>query len=173
MTIPRNLGDLANNVDSNGVLGVAGGGTGQSTQTFVAGPASSTDNAITRFDSTTGKLIQNSLVTVADDGAIVAPQAGSTIPFYFADQAAFPSASTYHGALAHSHADGAMFFAHGSVWVRLFDYVTPGTNGNVLTSNGTAWVSQSAGGGGAQAFVTMFTGGNTPPTQNSDGFGLI
>ena len=141
MTIPRNLGDLANNVDSNGVLGVAGGGTGQSTQTFVAGPASSTDNAITRFDSTTGKLIQNSLVTVADDGAIVAPQAGSTIPFYFANQAAFPSASTYDGALAHSHADGAMFYAHGGVWVRLLDYVTPGTNGNVLTASGGTWTS--------------------------------
>lgn len=50
----------------------------------------------------------------------------------------------------------------------------PGANGNVLTSNGTAWVSQApSGGGGAQAFVTMFTGSNTMPTQNSDGFGLI
>ena len=32
----------------------------------VVGPASSTDNAIARFDGTTGKLIQNSAVTVAD-----------------------------------------------------------------------------------------------------------
>ena len=32
----------------------------------VVGPASSTDNALVRFDSTTGKLIQNSVVTVAD-----------------------------------------------------------------------------------------------------------
>ena len=32
----------------------------------VAGPASATDNALVRFDSTTGKLIQNSVVTVAD-----------------------------------------------------------------------------------------------------------
>lgn len=36
----------------------------------VVGPASSTDNAITRFDSTTGKLIQNSTVTLSDDGII-------------------------------------------------------------------------------------------------------
>ena len=76
----------------------ASGGTGD-----VVGPASSTDNAITRFDSTTGKLVQTSLVTVADDGAITAPQVGSVIPFYYANQAAFPSAATYHGALAHSH----------------------------------------------------------------------
>jgi hypothetical protein len=32
----------------------------------VTGPASSTDNAVARFDSTTGKLIQNSAVTIAD-----------------------------------------------------------------------------------------------------------
>ena len=38
-----------------------GGGSGD-----VVGPASSTDNALVRFDSTTGKLIQNSVVTVAD-----------------------------------------------------------------------------------------------------------
>lgn len=36
----------------------------------VAGPASSTDNAIARFDGTTGKLVQNSGVTVSDTGRI-------------------------------------------------------------------------------------------------------
>lgn len=36
----------------------------------VAGPASSTDNAIARFDSTTGKLLQNSGVTVSDSGSL-------------------------------------------------------------------------------------------------------
>jgi hypothetical protein len=32
----------------------------------VVGPTSATDNAIARFDTTTGKLIQNSVVTIAD-----------------------------------------------------------------------------------------------------------
>ena len=50
-----------------------------------------------------------------------AENAGSIIPFYFANQAAFPSASTYHGAIAHSHADGAMYFAHSSAWVRMLN----------------------------------------------------
>jgi len=36
----------------------------------VAGPASSTDNAIARFDSTTGKLLQNSTGILTDAGAI-------------------------------------------------------------------------------------------------------
>jgi hypothetical protein len=42
-----------------------GGGGGD-----VTGPASSTDNALARFDSTTGKLLQNSVVTVSDTGAM-------------------------------------------------------------------------------------------------------
>jgi hypothetical protein len=119
----------------------------------VIGPASSTDNAITRFDSTTGKLIQNSLVTVADDGAITAPQVGSMIPFYYANQAAFPSASTSHGALAHSHADGAMYFAHGGAWYRLLDANTTvtvaqgGTGATTLTGivKGTGTSALTAG----------------------------
>jgi hypothetical protein len=36
----------------------------------VVGPASATDNAIARFDTTTGKLIQNSTVTIDDNGNV-------------------------------------------------------------------------------------------------------
>ena len=36
----------------------------------VSGPASSTDNAIARFDSTTGKIIQNSGITLSDANAL-------------------------------------------------------------------------------------------------------
>lgn len=42
---------------------VSGGGGGSGD---VVGPASATDNAIVRFDGTTGKLVQNSVVTIAD-----------------------------------------------------------------------------------------------------------
>lgn len=35
----------------------------------VVGPASATDNALARFDGTTGKLIQNSSATLSDSGA--------------------------------------------------------------------------------------------------------
>lgn len=38
---------------------------------FVAGPTSATDNAIARYDGTTGKLIQNSGVTIDDSGNVV------------------------------------------------------------------------------------------------------
>jgi len=113
----------------------------------VSGPASATDNAIARFNLTTGKIIQNSLVTIADDGAITAPQVGSMIPFYYATQAAFPSATTSHGALAHSHADGAMFFAHGGSWVRILDNGGPlGTpSSGTLTNCISIPVNQATG----------------------------
>ena len=42
-----------------------GGGTGD-----VVGPASSTDNAVARYDSTTGKLLQDSGVTISDVGVV-------------------------------------------------------------------------------------------------------
>lgn len=36
----------------------------------VVGPASATDNALARFDTTTGKLVQNSVVSLGDTGAM-------------------------------------------------------------------------------------------------------
>ena len=47
----------------NNSSGGAGPGTGD-----VVGPASATDNALARYDGTTGKLLQNSLVRITDDG---------------------------------------------------------------------------------------------------------
>ena len=46
----------------------------------VAGPASATDNAVARFDGTTGKLIQNSTVTIADTTGAIAGAQSLTSP---------------------------------------------------------------------------------------------
>ncbi len=51
-----------------------GGGSGD-----VVGPGSSTDNAVVRFDSTTGKLVQNSAVTIADTTGNIALPGGGTV----------------------------------------------------------------------------------------------
>lgn len=48
-----------------------------------------------------------------------------------------------------------------------------GTVGNVLTSNGTAWVSSAPGGSGAQGFVTQYQGPAAAPTMNSFSIALI
>ena len=47
----------------------------------VVGPSSATDNAIARFDTTTGKLIQNSVVTVSDTGVIAGAPSISNINY--------------------------------------------------------------------------------------------
>lgn len=68
---------VADNPGSNRVditVANSGGGTGD-----VVGPASATDNAIARFDSTTGKLIQNSAVTIADTTGVIAGTQGVTL----------------------------------------------------------------------------------------------
>jgi hypothetical protein len=66
-------------------LPIVSGGTGATTAPdaltnlgAVAGAASSTDNAIARFDGTTGKIIENSAVTIADDGATVIDVSSTT-----------------------------------------------------------------------------------------------
>lgn len=46
----------------------------------VDGPASATDNAVARFDGTTGKLIQNSVVTIADTTGDIAGASSLTSP---------------------------------------------------------------------------------------------
>lgn len=51
---------------------IAGGGD-------VTGPGSSTDNAIARFDLTTGKIIQNSVVTVADTTGTTTTSGGGNL----------------------------------------------------------------------------------------------
>jgi len=59
---------------SNGAITIStvGVGTGD-----VTGPGSSTDNAVARFDLTTGKIIQNSAITISDESANVVSIAGS------------------------------------------------------------------------------------------------
>jgi hypothetical protein len=51
-------------------LAAAGGGSGD-----VVGPASATDNAVARYDTTTGKLIQNSPATLSDIGDLAVDNA--------------------------------------------------------------------------------------------------
>ena len=63
---PKGDGDTAKFLNANGAYSVpAGGGTGD-----VVGPGSATDNALARFDTTTGKLIQNGVGVLTDTGEL-------------------------------------------------------------------------------------------------------
>jgi glycine cleavage system regulatory protein len=120
--------------------------------------------------SGTGGVVVNGSITTT--GAITAPAVGSIIPFYFADQAAFPSATTYHGAVAHSHSDAKMYFAHGGVWLALANAtdvptnldsltdvaITTPSSGQVLKYNGSSWINDAdatTGGAGAGTVTTV------------------
>lgn len=73
-------------------------------------------NGIGLFVNTSGDLTTQGDVIV--QGTIDAT-GGNKIAFYYADQTSFPNASNYHGAMAHSHADGKMYFAHAGAWVEI------------------------------------------------------
>jgi hypothetical protein len=66
----------------------------------VVGPSSATDNAITRFDNTTGKLVQNSLATVDDNGSVNIPT-GQT---YKINNVALSASNVGAAASSHTHA---------------------------------------------------------------------
>lgn len=81
----KNVGTSAGNVvqldgsaklpalDGSALTNLPGGGGGD-----LVGPGSATDNAIVRFDGTTGKLAQNSGATIDDDGALALNNAASS-----------------------------------------------------------------------------------------------
>ena len=79
---------------------IAGGGD-------VVGPASATDNAIARYDLTTGKLLQNSGVTISDNGEILCAAGGTAdAPIKFQSGTNLTTAEA--GAMEF---DGSVFYA--------------------------------------------------------------
>jgi hypothetical protein len=97
---------------------------------------SSTDNAVARFDSTTGKLLQNSTVTISDAGAIAAASLTLTTDLAVADG----------GTGAGTFADNGVLFGNGTSAIGA---TAVGTSAQVLTSNGpgVAPTFQDAAGG--------------------------
>ena len=59
---------------------------------------------------------------------IVGIQTDNVIPFYYDNYSDFPSSSTYHGAVAHSHDTGRLYFAHAG-WKELVNREADGTVG--------------------------------------------
>lgn len=154
-----------------GTLGVANGGTGLTaigtanqylkvnsggsalefatlTAGDVNGPASSTDNAIARFDSTTGKVIQNSTATITDIGqasfvgyAQVTANTGAGTSGYLELQSNDAGSGTKTLRIQPSNA------ATTSTQTYTFptDY---GSGGQFLTTDGSGGLSWASGGGG-------------------------
>lgn len=123
------------------------------------------------FDELYAALGNGVALTVINNN-IISATGGNRIAFYFANQAAFPNASTYHGAIAHSHADAAMYYAHGGIWTKMLSinssindladvqYLGSPSEGQALLWSAalSAWTPGTvSGGGGGGSGVTTFT----------------
>jgi hypothetical protein len=136
----------------------------------VTGPASSTDNAIARFDSTTGKVIQNSSATITDTGQAafvgyvqVAPNTGSGTSGYLELQSND----------AGSGSKTLRFQPSNTASTSTQTYTFPGnygTSGQFLSTDGTGNLTWTTGGGGSAStpYATFtFTGDGTTTTFNT------
>lgn len=124
-----------------------GAGSGSGGGGDVTGPASSTDNAVVRFDGATGKIIQNSTATLSDAGLLSIASLNLTsaldIPYGGTGQTTQTAA---FDALSPTTAKGSIIVHNGSDNVEL----AVGIDGQVLTANsaeatGLEWTSAGAG----------------------------
>lgn len=105
-------------------------------------------------------------------GQVRGASTGNLLPALFSTTGDLPSASTYHGAFAHVHAEAHGYFAHGGSWVQILDTgselseltnVTTDTpsNNDVLTWNGSSWAPAAAQGGGGGTGTGYFNNEQT------------
>ena len=141
----------------------------------VDGPASATDNAVARFDGTTGKLIQNSTVTIADTTGDIAGATSLTSP---ASTNLTLGTGSYGTALTVASATGAATFAGAVTAPNLtlnstgskIEANTPGTTQKFLQFSsdgaGVYFGIESSGAGafftGSAAYDSVIYTPNTP-----------
>lgn len=108
----------------------------------VVGPGSSTDNAIARFDATTGKLIQNSALTLGDTGILGFP--GGV-------KQTFNPGTTTAGLNAGALAGDPSGLANGDIWYN--------SSSNALKAriNGASVALGAGGGSGALVLLSSQT----------------
>jgi len=114
----------------------------------VVGPSSATDNAIARFDTTTGKLLQNSSASIDDNGYLSAARLmlGTTSSFAMLKQGTSTEAGNVPGAVIKDAADSGYMALHAR---RL-----TASDGLIGCWNGSDW-------NGWVIFADIFAGKNT------------
>ena len=152
----------------------------------VVGPASATDEALVRFDLTTGKLVQNSNATLTDAGALTLTN-GAVINEAGADsdtriegdtdvELVFVDASTdrvgfgtstpgskvdIKGTLRLSGSSSGYVGLSPAAAAGSTTYTLPsadGTSGQLLSTNGSGTLSWATAGGGAQDYIVQSYG---------------
>jgi hypothetical protein len=182
-----------------GTLGVSNGGTGLTaigtanqylkvnsgatalefatlTAGDASGPGSATDNAIARFDGTTGKLIQNSTATLSDIGqaafvgyARVTANTGAGTSGYLELQSTDSGSGTKTLRIEPS----AAATTSTQTYVFPTDY---GTGGQFLSTDGSgnlSWATASGGGSGGPILESQITiGQNVTISSNTNGLSV-
>ena len=119
----------------------------------VVGPGSSTDNALARFDSTTGKLLQNSNTTLADNGGLTLTAAAATEVL-----GTFVAHASQSANLSEWKSSGGTVGARVTA-SREFSNSSGGSNSEAFGSGATAGASSTAFGknasGGSSAGVAV------------------
>ena len=110
------------------------------------------------IDVSGSATVHNGLVVngaIADiNHQIVGIQTNNVIPFYYAQVSDFPSASTYHGAVAHGHDTGLMYYAHGGNWLELVSKNNSGVTGKVIVGSGVTIDQNNIDAGHVTGIVT-------------------
>lgn len=125
----------------------------------VVGPASATDNAFARFDSTTGKLIQNSSATLDDNGA----------PTFVGSVAVSGTAASAADIKLYEDTDNGTNYVGIKAPASVASDVTwtlpnaDGTNGQALVTNGTGTLSWTTVAGGLTVSNDTSTSTNVYP----------
>lgn len=154
----------------NGVV-ISGGGSGGGGTGDVVGPGSATDNAVARFDATTGKLLQDSALTISDvsgSSVTLATTAGNALAISVTAPAATTGASqagktasiTASNAVASTDTAGAA--AGGSVTITAGN-AARNTSGNANGGNITLATGSAIGTGTAGCVVLPASGTAAAP----------
>jgi hypothetical protein len=139
------------------IVSIAGAGAGD-----VNGPASSTDNAITRFDGVSGKIIQNSIATLDDSGNLTALTSSATgtgsnkMPVgTTAQRPGSPSSGMYR--MNSTTGEPEWYDSISSTWVKFRELPTLNTEYIIVAGGGGAASGWGGiGGGGAGAGGRLF-----------------
>jgi hypothetical protein len=171
--VANNLSDLTNTATARTNLGLA---IGTNVQAYDADTAKY-DDVTANFTGT----LQNGGSNVVVDSDI-----GSTVQAYDVNTAKYNATTANFTGTLQNGGSNVVVDSDIGVTVQAYDSnltsfvstftlpTTDGTANQLLQTNGSGTLSfVPAPAGGAQAFVTMFNGGNTAPGMVSEGFGLI